>query len=136
MILFLAYKRFRRDGELAEFIEAIKTFFAGIPYHIEKGNGNEHYYHALLYTLLMSFGADLRCEDASAKGRSDITLLMPKGIYILELKYDRPVQDALDQIDRNGYADKYRLDGRPITKVGIVFSEKERNISEWEAVGV
>ena len=134
--LFLAYKRFRRDGELAEFIEAIKTFFAGIPYHIEKGNGNEHYYHALLYTLLMSFGADLRCEDASAKGRSDITLLMPKGIYILELKYDRPVQDALDQIDRNGYADKYRLDGRPITKVGIVFSEKERNISEWEAVGV
>ena len=84
----------------------------------------------------MSFGADLRCEDASAKGRSDITLLMPKGIYILELKYDRPVQDALDQIDRNGYADKYRLDGRPITKVGIVFSEKERNISEWEAVGV
>lgn len=41
---------------------------------------------------------------------------------------------ALDQINRRGYADKYRLDGRPITKVGLTFSSEERNITGWKAV--
>jgi len=39
----------------------------------------------------------------------------------------------LDQISRKGYADKYMLDGRPVTKVGIVFSSKERNIIDWRS---
>ena len=66
------------------------------------------------------------------EGRSDITLKMPKGIYVMELKYDDTVDAALEQIDRRGYAEKYKLDGRPITKVGISFSSKERNITEWK----
>ncbi len=131
--LQLAYYDFRVDDDLADFIEAIKTFYAGIPYQWEKDNKNEHYYHALLYTLLVAFGANVRAEDPGAKGRSDITLLMPKGIYVMELKYNDTVDTALDQIDRKGYADKYRLDGRPITKVGISFSSEERNITDWKA---
>jgi hypothetical protein len=58
---------------------------------------------------------------------------MPKGIYVMELKYDQTAEEALRQIDRKGYADKYRLDGRPVTKVGIAFSSKERNIIEWKS---
>ena len=84
----------------------------------------------------MAFGADIRAEEPSAKGRSDLTLRMPKGIYIMELKYDDTVDAALDQIDRRGYADKYTLDGRPITKVGIAFSSEERNIINWKAVAL
>ena len=132
--LFQAYKRFSRSASLDDFIEAIKTFFASIPYNWEKDNRNEHYYHALLYTLLVAFGADVRAEEPTAKGRADLTLLMPKGIYVIELKYDDTVQAALDQIDRKGYAEKYRLDGRPVTKVGIAFSSEERNITDWQAV--
>ena len=132
--LMKAYKAFRRTDDLPAFIDAIKTFFAGVPYHWEKDNKNEHYYHALLYTLLMAFGADVRAEEPGAKGRSDITLLMPKGIYVMELKYDDTVEAALDQIDRKGYAGKYLLDGRPVTKVGIAFSSAERNIIDWKAV--
>ena len=79
----MAYKRFRRDNELPAFIQAIKTFFSGIPYHLEQDNKNEHYYHAILYTLLTAFGADVRAEEPSAKGRADLTLKMPKGIYII-----------------------------------------------------
>lgn len=97
----------------------------------EKDNKNEHYYHALLYTLLMAFGADVRAEGPTAKGCTDLTLLMPKGIYVIEIKYDKSAQEALDQITAKGYAEKYRLDGRPVIKVGIDFSSTERNISEW-----
>ena len=33
---------------------------------------------------------------------------------------------------RRGFADKYALDGRPVTKVGIAFSSTDRNITEWQ----
>ncbi|MBP5769893.1 MAG: AAA family ATPase [Bacteroidaceae bacterium] len=48
-VFFQAYVKFRRTGDLPPFIEAIKVFFAGLPYQWEKDNRNEHYYHALLY---------------------------------------------------------------------------------------
>jgi len=131
--LLKAYKVFRRTDDLSAFIEAIRTFYAGVPYQWEKDNRNEHYYHALLYTLLMAFGADVRAEEPGARGCSDLTLMMPKGIYVMELKYGHTAQEALDQINRKGYAEKYRLDGRPVTKVGIAFSPEERNIAEWKS---
>ena len=130
--LQMAYNIFYDNDNLPQFIDAIKTFYAGVPYQWEQDNRNEHYYHAILYTLLVAFGADVRAEEPSAKGCSDITLLMPQGIYVIELKYDETVDVALDQIDRKGYAEKYRLDGRPVTKVGIAFSSTERNITDWK----
>ena len=129
--LLEAYYDFRDSNDLPPFIAAIKAFFAGIPYYLnEKG---EHHYHVVLYTLLTAFDADISAEEPTAKGRADIILKMPKGIYVIEIKYDDTAEAALKQIEEKGYAEKYRLDGRPITKVGISFSSKERNITEWLA---
>ncbi len=133
MVFLDAYYDFRDSGDLPAFIAALQTFYAGVPYHLAQGNENEHYYHALLYTLLVSYGADLICEEPSAKGRADLTLKMPKGIYIMELKYDDTVEAALKQIDERGYARKYALDGRPVFKVGLAFSQQERNITGWKS---
>jgi len=129
--LQLAYYDFRDDGDLPAFIEALKVFFAGVPYMID--DKNEHHFHAMLYTLFVSFGADVVAEDLSSQGRADITLKMPRGIYVMELKYNDTADAALEQINRKGYADKYALDGRPVTKVGIAFSSEERNISDWRS---
>ena len=128
-----AYYDFRDFDDLPAFIQSIKAFYAGVPYQWEKDNKNEHYYHALLYTLLTAFGADVRAEEPTAKGCSDITLKMPRGIYVMELKYNDTSDAALEQIDRKGYVDKYALDGRPVTKVGIAFSSEERNITDWRS---
>ena len=133
-----AYYDFFDYDDLPAFIEAIKTFFAGIPYHLAERVQNdgetekaERHYHAILYTLLVAFGADIVAEEPTAKGRSDIVLKMPKRIYVMELKVDDTAENALAQIDLRGYADKYANDGRPVTKVGISFSSAERNITEW-----
>ena len=126
-----AYNDFWEAGDLPQFIEAIKTFFSGIPYHLD--NHNEHHYHALLYTLLTAFGADVSAEESTALGRSDIVLRMPKAIYILEIKYDQPANTALRQIDAKNYAGKYHLDHRPIIPVALCFSSETRNIVEWKA---
>ncbi|MBQ8487456.1 MAG: PD-(D/E)XK nuclease domain-containing protein, partial [Prevotella sp.] len=77
--------------------------------------------------------ADVVAEEVTAKGRADIVLRMPKGIYVMELKYDDTADAALRQINERGYADKYRADGRPVTKVGLAFSSAERNITEWKS---
>ena len=122
---------FRRTDDLSAFIEAVKSFFAGVPYHLD--NRNEHHYHAILYTLLTAFGADIRAEEPTAKGRADIVLLMPKGIYVMELKYDGTADEALAQIRAKGYAGKYAIDQRPVTIVGIAFSSDQRNITEWKS---
>ena len=129
--LHLAYYDFRANGDLPAFIDALKVFFAGVPYMID--DKNEHHFHAMLYTLFVSFGADMVAEDLSSKGRADLTLKMPRGIYVIELKYNDTADAALEQIDRKGYADKYALDGRPVTKVGIAFSSGERNITDWRS---
>ena len=41
-----AYYDFRDSDDLPSFIEAIKTFFASVPYQLD--NANEHHYHAIL----------------------------------------------------------------------------------------
>lgn len=97
-------------------MESVKTFFASVPYHLD--NGNEHHYHALLYTLMTAFGADVVAEEPTAKGRADIVLRMPTTVYIMKTKYDGSAKEALEQIDKKSYAEKYGHDGRPIVKWG------------------
>ncbi len=128
--LLEAYYNFRDTDELAPFIDASRTFFASVPYQMD--TKDEHFYHALHFSLLSAFGADVRAEESSSKGRSDITLLMPKSIYVMELKRDHPADEALRQINDKGYAEKYRLDGRRVLKVGISFSSEEHNITDWK----
>ena len=56
-------------------------------------------------------------------------------IYVMELKLDGSVEEALKQIDSKGYAIPWQADGRKVVKVGINFSSEQRTIKEWTAVG-
>ncbi len=56
---------------------------------------------------------------------------VPKYIYLLELKLDRPVTEALTQIERKDYGCQFESDGRSIIRLGIEFSRKTRNIVSW-----
>ena len=55
-------------------------------------------------------------------------------IYVLELKVDDTVDNALAQIDSKGYAIPYEADGRQLTKCGVSISSEARNIVHWHAV--
>ena len=137
-----AYYDFMDTADLAQFIEALKAFFASLPYAITPSaertphdrSRHEHYYHSLLYTLLVAFGADVTAEEMTAQGRADIVLRMPDTIYVMEIKYDHPADDALQQIDERGYAQKYAQDDRPVVKVGLSFSSREKNITDWKVL--
>ena len=51
----------------------------------------------------------------------------------MELKFNGSAHEALGQINRNAYADRFTLDGLPVTKVGISFSldRDKKNITDW-----
>ena len=72
-------------------------------------------------------------EDKTSLGRADIAITVRSGlVYIIELKLDRSAEEALKQIKEKKYYEKYAKDGAVIHLLGINFSSKERNITEWK----
>mgnify|MGYP003303100060 CR=1 FL=1 len=64
---------------------------------------NEKHYHAILYTVLSSYGADIIANPESAKGRADLLLKFKDVNYIFELKYDGTTRSAFEQLDDKDY---------------------------------
>ena len=144
-----------------QFIEAVQSWYAGIPYSITDKNQNEQLYQSLIYAALMGYGADISAEEQTSDGRMDIALKVPDAIYIIELKFagkreqgdarissagrkqTRPkakhgktAEDATDQIIRKNYAVRFATDPRPVWAVGLNISEDRRTIDQWKVVQV
>ena len=124
-----AYFALRRGGDIADFMAALRDFFASIPYDV--ANDNERHYQAILYAVLASFEADIRVEDRTSNGRADLVLLMPQEIYVVELKYSATAQEAMAQLQRKDYAVKYRHDGHPVRLLAININKETRTIDDW-----
>ena len=73
-------------------------------------------------------------EVKSVLGRADVVVKTKSDIYVLELKVDDSVDNALDQINSKGYSIPYEADGRKVTKCGVSISSEARNIVHWRAV--
>ena len=123
------YRAIRRD-DLDEALQTLKAYFASIPY-AENANSEGHY-QTMLYVVFSLLGRYVQQEVRTAKGRIDMVLHTATDIYVIELKIDRPAQEALYQIGQRGYLLPYTLDNRRLHKVGISFSTSERTISEWK----
>ena len=122
---------------LDQFIETIKTFFAEIPYDIQSPNRNtEAYYQSLIYCLLKLVGYDTYAEERTNKGRIDLVVEGTSSIYIFEMKVDASAQEAIAQIKKRGYAEKYRLADKKLLMVGLSFSSAERNLTQFEVEAI
>lgn len=51
--------------------------------------------------------------------------------YVFEFKVNSSAREAIDQINRKGYADIFRGSGKKILKVGVNYNSASRSISEW-----
>ena len=73
----------------------------------------------------------MQTQVKCARDRADMVVFMPDAIYVIELKINGTAQDALDQIEKKGYARRYATDGRQIVKAGIGFSVEQRAMTEY-----
>ena len=117
---------------MQDFLEVVKKWYRGIPYSITAKNQNEQLYQSLLYALLAGCGADVQAEAQTSDGRMDIALKMPDAIYVLEFKYDKTVEAAMEQMERKDYGVLFAADPRPVYAVGLNIDSEQRSISSYD----
>ena len=134
------------SGRLYDLLEAndfdgLKTlfhaFFASIPYEWYTNNDiarYEGYYASVFYSYFASLGMDVRVEDSSSHGRTDMAVLFNSHVYLFEFKVVEMASAgaALAQLKERRYADKYRALGQPIYLIGVEFSKDERNVAAFD----
>lgn len=85
--------------------------------------------------ILKLMGAHAQTEIHMTTGRADCVIKTPGYIYVFEFKLDKPVEDAMTQIEDSGYAILYTVDTRKLYKIGVVFSSEKRNVTDWKVEG-
>ena len=113
------------------FADHLRSFFSGIPYQWQGGNGPARYeawYSGMLYACFRTIGLDLRVEDSSSRGRADMVLLHGGQVFVFEFKMadeeddrDDAARQAIEQIREKGYADKYKNRNEPVHLIGVAF---------------
>ncbi len=130
-------RRLMRANDFAGLERLFRAFLASIPneWYANTGMaGYEAHYASVFYSHFVAAGMEVRAEESTARGRSDLAVLYGGGVYLFEFKVadGKPQGRALAQIRERGYADKYRRPGVPVHLIGIEFGREERNIVGFE----
>ena len=119
------------SGKMDEALQMLADFLETIPY-CDNTNYEGHYQQMfyIIFALLTDY--NIIVEQHTAKGRIDITMENADTIYVMELKFNKSAQEALDQINDKHYAQAFALKNKEIVKVGLNFSVKDEvNTLEW-----
>ncbi|MBP5644772.1 MAG: ATP-binding protein [Bacteroidales bacterium] len=125
----------RNNLDLA--MQEMKAFLAGIPYvegfqkKLEAAKNYEGFYEYTFWLIFNMLNVYARTQVKCAGGRIDFVVKMPDTTYVFELKVNGTAQEALDQINSNGYALPYHTDGRKVVKVGVQFDRDTMTIGEY-----
>ena len=136
----LYMSRSLKRGDLSEALTQLRSYIASLPYDIitkkewMARKKREAFYKLLIYVVFSLLNSKIDTEVKSILGRADVVIKTKTDIFVLELKVDDSVENALAQIDSKGYAVQYEADGRKVTKCGISISSEARNITHWRAV--
>ncbi len=79
-------------------------------------------------------GIKVQAELPTNMGQIDLAVEMHSCIYIIELTFNKDSANALKQIERKDYKQKYTIEEKYLILLGINFSTEERNISDCRAV--
>jgi hypothetical protein len=127
-------------GDIGHAMEILRSLLKSIPYgnDEQKIYGNiedtERYFHNLYHLFFRMLSNQVNSEVRNSTGSTDVVITTPKYVYVVEIKIDAKVEDALNQIDEKGYAVPYMAGQPAVYKVGVVFSTKEKTLSDWKFV--
>jgi hypothetical protein len=129
-----------RDGNIDRAMEILRSVLKSIPYgnDEQKIYGNiedtERYFHNLYHLFFRMLSDQVNSEVRNSTGATDVVITTPRYVYVVEIKIDAKVEVALNQIDEKGYAVPYMAGEQAVYKVGVIFSTKEKTLSEWKVV--
>lgn len=135
-------KQCLREDKIDELKEAFYSLFDAIPYDWHKKtelSKYEAFYASIFYSYFNAIGVDVKAEDLTSHGRIDFTVIYYNKVYIFEFKVINGKRKSerqkaispLKQIKEKKYWEKY-LNFKDIYLIGVTFSRKKRNITEFE----
>jgi len=137
----LEMARALRRGDLPTALAYLRAYIASIPYDIitrkewMARKKREAFYKLLMYIIFSLLNSKVDTEVRSILGRADVVIRTATDVFVLELKVDDTVENALAQIDAKGYAIPYEVPLQTrVTKCGVSISSEARNITHWRAV--
>ncbi|CAA6825694.1 MAG: FIG00914433: hypothetical protein [uncultured Sulfurovum sp.] len=126
------------NNDFEKLRQSIESLFASIAYNNFTKNDIQNYegfYASVIYAYFAGAGFDkIIAEDATNKGRIDLSVFIDDKVFIFEFKVDS--KGALKQIKKNNYQQKYLADYHEIYLIGVEFDSTQRNVMgfEWERV--
>ena len=120
-----------KQGKIDEALQLLADFLETVPY-CDNTHYEGHYQQMMYVIFALLTNYDIRVEQHTVKGRIDITLETASYVYVMELKFNKTAQEALDQINARRYAQAFAMKGKDVVKVGMNFAvEDEVNTLEW-----
>ena len=121
-------------------VEALcRRLLAGIPHDWHRRNEiarYEGYWSSVFYAWFQASLDSVAVEDATSRGRVDLSVRLADDIYLFEFKVAERSDSgaALAQLRARGYADKYRAAGRAVHLIGVEVSADSRDVAAFDAV--
>ncbi len=121
-------------GDVDGFMEAMKIFFAKVPYDVHLKNENN--FHLLFFSIFMLLGISIEAESRTNEGRIDAVASNEGFVFVFEFKLDKTKELALDQIKDRDYFRRYMNSGKKIFLVGVNFDMERGQIQDWTSQSV
>ena len=123
-----------KKGDMDAAFSLLNDFLETVPY-CDNTNYEGHWQQTLYIMFALLTNYRISVEPHTAKGRIDITMETDHTIYVMELKFNKSVEEALAQIDAKHYADAFKMSGKKVVKIGLNFSVRDEvNCLEWKIV--
>ncbi|MCR5080414.1 MAG: ATP-binding protein [Treponema sp.] len=130
-------KQALKNKDVDRVLTIIKSAIADLPTVVKK-DMCENYYESVTHLIFRLTGFNVVSELQSVAGRSDVIVTTKDSVFIFELKMDKGrkfeevAEEALAQIDANGYAERYAVSGKTMYKTGVVFSSTGKGMIGWK----
>ncbi|MEG2126032.1 MAG: PD-(D/E)XK nuclease domain-containing protein, partial [Bacteroides sp.] len=121
-----ALSRDDMDGTLRQ----LQEFLSTVPYCDQARS--EGHFQQVFYIIFSLLGYYADVEVHTPRGRVDIVLRTRTTLYVMELKLNKSVDAAMQQIDLSHYPERFALCGLPVVKVAINFDGERRTLENWK----
>ena len=130
--LMLSMAEALRQGDCGQAIANFDRILDRVPYALLQA---ESHFQLALHTVCSMIRSVLRVDSEvlTRRGRADTVVETRAAIYVFELKLDKSREEALRQLQRRGYRDKYAAEGKRVVGVGLNFIKHPNEDGQWTA---
>lgn len=123
------------EGDETQWLEALQACFQPMAHQNLLAEAS---YRAVLQSLLIVMETDQRGEQSGWGGDADLVVQLAERVYVIEIKLNRSLQAARDQVARKGYAKPWFNGPRIVIGIYLNFRREPRGTEaagidcEWE----